>query len=56
VNATSPVESEGIPYELETYRQLGVVPEDPSVQDNGAVLLPKEQETDSLCLVLVVSD
>ena len=30
--------------EFESFTQLGVVPEDPAVQDNGEVLLPKTQE------------
>jgi len=44
VNASSPMESEGVPYELKSFSQLGVVPEDPAVQDNGGVLLPKSKE------------
>ena len=43
VDAHSPLESEGIPYERETFTQLGVAPDDPAVQDNGGILLPKEQ-------------
>jgi murein DD-endopeptidase MepM/ murein hydrolase activator NlpD len=35
VNANSPMESEGIPYELETFTQLGVVPEDPDPGTRG---------------------
>ena len=38
------MESEGVPYELKSFSQLGVVPEDPAVQDNGGVLLPKSKE------------
>lgn len=40
----SPMGSEGIPYELETFTRLGVVADDPAAQDNGQVLLPKTQE------------
>jgi hypothetical protein len=36
--------TEGIPYELETFTELGVVADDPDIQDNGRVLLPKTQE------------
>ncbi len=44
MDANSPLGSEGIPYELETFTQLGVVPDDPAVEDNGQVLLPKSAE------------
>ncbi|HXY52720.1 MAG TPA: M23 family metallopeptidase [Terriglobales bacterium] len=44
VDAASPMGSEGIPYELETFTQLGVVGDDPDVQDSGRILLPKSQE------------
>ena len=43
-DANSPLGSEGIPYELESFTQLGAVSDDPAVQDNGQVLLSKEQE------------
>jgi murein DD-endopeptidase len=43
-NANSPMGSEGIPYELDTFTLLGMVPEDPAVQDDGGVLLHTEQE------------
>jgi len=44
VGVASPMGSEGIPYELENFTQLGVVADDPDVQDNGQVLLPKTRE------------
>jgi len=44
VDAASPMGSEGIPYELETFTQLGVVADDPDLQDNGRILLAKTQE------------
>jgi hypothetical protein len=44
MDANSPLGSEGTPYEFESFTELGVVPEDPAVQDNGEVLLPKTQE------------
>jgi murein DD-endopeptidase len=44
MDANSPLGSEGIPYELETFTQLGVLPDDPAAQDNGQVLLPKSAE------------
>lgn len=36
--------SEGIPYKLETFTQLGVVADDSDMQDNSRILLPKAQE------------
>ena len=44
VDRASPMASEGIPYEFETFTQLGTVPDDPAVQDNGSVLLSKRAE------------
>jgi murein DD-endopeptidase len=44
VNANSPFESEGVPYELDSFTQLGTVPDDPAAQDTGEILLPKEKE------------
>jgi murein DD-endopeptidase len=44
MDANSPLGSEGIPYELDTFTQLGSVPEDPALQENGEVLLPKSAE------------
>ena len=44
VDRPSPVASEGIPYELESFKQLGFVPDDPAAQDNGNVLLVKSDE------------
>jgi murein DD-endopeptidase MepM/ murein hydrolase activator NlpD len=44
MDANSPLGAEGIPYEFEGFTQLGMVPDDPEVQDNGQVLLPKTQE------------
>ena len=44
VNANAPMASEGLPYEFDTFTQLGFVPDDPAVQDNGSVLLLKSQE------------
>jgi len=44
VDAASPMGSEGIPYQLYTFTQLGVVADDPNPQDNGRVLLPKTEE------------
>jgi murein DD-endopeptidase MepM/ murein hydrolase activator NlpD len=44
VNTNAPMGAEGIPYELESFTQVGVAPDDPAVQDNGGVLLPKSQE------------
>jgi murein DD-endopeptidase len=43
VDADSPVGAEGIPYELETFTQLGVI-EDPKVLDTGKAWRPKTQE------------
>lgn len=44
VNADSPMGAEGIPYELESFTQLAVAPDDSAAVDNGAVVLPKSQE------------
>ena len=44
VDTNSPMGAEGIPYEFESFTLLGVVPDDPAVQDNGGTLLPKSQE------------
>ena len=44
VDAIAPMGAEGFPYEIDTFTQLGVVPDDPEVQDNGGVLLPKNQQ------------
>jgi hypothetical protein len=50
MDANSPLAAEGIPYELETFTQLGTVPDDPAVQDNGGILLPKRRKNLS-CIV-----
>jgi hypothetical protein len=44
VDSASPMESEGIPYELETFTQLGVVADDLDMRGSCRVLLPKAQE------------
>jgi hypothetical protein len=44
VDSSSPMRSEGIPYELETFTQLGVVADDLDMQGNSRVLLPKAPE------------
>jgi len=44
VNTNAPMGAEGIPYALESFTQVGVAPDDPAVQGNGGVLLPKSQE------------
>jgi len=44
MDGASPLGAEGIPYEVETFTQLGVVAEDPDMQDNGRVLLSKTQQ------------
>jgi murein DD-endopeptidase MepM/ murein hydrolase activator NlpD len=44
VDRPAPMASEGIPYEFETFTQLGFVPDDPTVQDNGSVLLKESDE------------
>jgi hypothetical protein len=43
-DANSPLGAEGIPYELESFTQLGMVDNDPAVQDSGQILLPKSAE------------
>jgi murein DD-endopeptidase MepM/ murein hydrolase activator NlpD len=43
VDANSPVGAEGLPYELETFTQLGVI-EGPEVQDTGKAWRPKTGE------------
>lgn len=43
VDAASPLGAEGIPYELETFTQLGVIPDDPDMQYNVRVLPTKTQ-------------
>ena len=43
-DTNSPLGAEGIPYEFEDFTQLGMVPDDPAMQDNGQALLPKTQE------------
>lgn len=43
VDAALPTGSEGIPYELETFTQLGVA-DDLNMQDNVPILLPKTQD------------
>ena len=40
----SPLAAEGIPYELETFTQLGAARNDPDMLSNGSVLLPKSQQ------------
>jgi murein DD-endopeptidase MepM/ murein hydrolase activator NlpD len=48
MDANSPLGSEGVPYELETFTQLGQLglpPDGPAVQDNGQVLLSKSAES-----------
>jgi hypothetical protein len=44
VDANSGMGAEGIPYELESFTQIGLAPKDPAIQDNGSVLLSKAQE------------
>ena len=44
LSGSSPMGSEGIPYEFETFTQLGVASDDPAVVDNDGVLLPTSQE------------
>jgi murein DD-endopeptidase len=44
VNANAPMASEGVPYEFDTFTQLGFVPADEAVQNNGGPLLAKSQE------------
>jgi murein DD-endopeptidase len=43
-DAASPMGSEGIPYELYSYTQVGLVADDPELQDKGGVILPKSEE------------
>jgi len=44
VNVNSPMGAEGIPYEFESFTQLGVVDNNPAGQDNGQVSSHKNAE------------
>lgn len=44
MDANSPLGAEGVPYELESFTQLAVVPNYPAMQDYDRVLLSKSEE------------
>ena len=43
VDANAPMASEGIPFELEAFTEIGFVRDDPAPQNNGSILLPDSE-------------